>query len=73
MHTLDSKSNLKFDLAIHANPRKIERGINFLILWSLLIEPQEPLGYGVLLWCEEEGGKFSKMLLKKAKEATELL
>jgi hypothetical protein len=39
-----------------------ERGRNFLILWSLLLEPQEPLGYGVLLWCEEEGGKFSEML-----------
>jgi hypothetical protein len=73
MHTLDSKSNLKFDLAIHACPRKRERGRNFLILWSLLLEPQEPLGYGVLLWCEEEGEKSSKMLLEKGKAATELL
>ena len=63
MHTLDSKTNLKFDLAIHSNPRKRERGrFFFLISWSLLLEPQEPLGNGVFLCCEEEGGRFSEVI-----------
>jgi hypothetical protein len=37
-----------------------------------LLELHEPLGYGVLFWCEEEGRKSSEMPLEKAKEATEL-
>jgi squalene cyclase len=38
-----------------------------------LLEPQEPLGNGVFLWCEEEGGSFLKCFKRKKGRKQEYL
>jgi hypothetical protein len=43
------------DLATHATKERERGRESFDFLKSLLLELYEPLGCGVLFWCEEEG------------------
>jgi hypothetical protein len=42
--------------------KKERRRKKFFDFVEPLLEPQEPSGNGVFLWCEEEGGRFSEVL-----------
>jgi hypothetical protein len=55
--------------------KKERRRKKFFDFVEPLLEPQEPLGNGVFLWCEEEGGSFLKCFKRKqgSKQASLIL